>query len=175
VVEVDLLEEGGDLLGGGGEAYVAEGVVEGDAEFVFVHDSLCAAGVGFGFLVQALDGHFAKVLLDAEVGEFGVGDILIAIDVISEDIPGDVCQLKLILFEEVDECVMDFGFVEFLIVVLVEFDEKVPDTFADDIGETVVGEVELYFLLHFLGVGEDTEDGLDFEDIVVSFILIILF
>ncbi len=62
--------------------------------------------------MQSLNGHFTKVLFNAEVSQLIVGNVLISVNIISEHVSGDVFELVWILLEEGDEGFMNFVFVE---------------------------------------------------------------
>lgn len=64
-------------------------MVESGSELIFVHDTLGSLRVEF-FSVESLDSHFSEMLLNAEVSQFVIGDVLISIPIITEDVFGDI-------------------------------------------------------------------------------------
>jgi hypothetical protein len=121
--------------------------------------------------VEALDGHLAEMLLDAEVGQLVVGHLVVIVSVVTEDVLGNVEEFLLVFLEETNKGTADLRLTEELVFVLVVGNQAFEHSFSHFLGEGVVGEVELGF---------DRVDGdrgrskVLFERVAVVQILIIL-
>lgn len=67
--------------------------------------------------MEALNRHFSEVVFGAEVGQLVEGDFSVVVTVVSEHVLGDVLQLIGVLFEEIDERILDFFLIKLIVFI----------------------------------------------------------
>ena len=136
MIKIDFREEEVDDFLGSHHVDIFKSNVEGLSKFLFVHNSFRSLGVEF-LLVQSLNSHLSKMLLNAEIGQFVVGDLPVVVPIIPEDVFDHVEDLILVFFQQTDHGVADFFLIEFVVFVHVvgnqTFQYSLPHLFGEGV------------------------------------------
>lgn len=87
------------------------------------------------------------MLLDTEVSEFIIGNFVVIIFIISEDVLSHIFKFHLIFLKQSNQSSLDFFFIELLIFIGIVRNKQLINSFSNLSSEGVVRENELYFIL----------------------------
>jgi hypothetical protein len=142
-------------------------MVQGGSELLLVHFSLVPSLIVAFLSVQSLNGHFAEVLLNAEVSQLIISDHTVVVSVISENVFNHVVNFVLVFSQKLNQSFSDFPFVELLVSVAVEWYQTVIHSLSDLHSKVIVRKLESDVTEFFLWL-DWLNDGLVFNQEVVK-------
>ena len=88
--------------------------------------------------MKSLNCHFSEMLLNAEVSQFIIGDYFVSVSVIPENISGHIGKLVLVFFQESAQSILDLNLIEFLVMICIEWNQKLQDSGSDSFRKSIV-------------------------------------